>query len=195
MSQRYYTMVGTRLGEVSKSKEEILNKLAKTHPNLVKKLQKLDHARAEKIDAKNRRRLIRAIEIAHALGKIPAPQKTIFYNALKIGITLPPEQLKERIKKRLAARMKKGMGAEVRKLHDGGIPWKRMEALGLEYRFLARYLQKKITKTEILTQLETAIWRYAKRQMTWWKRDEEIRWYVPNESDSIQDAVRGFLQE
>ena len=42
MSQRYYTMVGTRLGEVSKSKEEILNKLAKTHPNLVKKLQKLD---------------------------------------------------------------------------------------------------------------------------------------------------------
>ncbi len=166
-----------------------------TTENLFKKIQKLDPARAKKIDAKNRRRLIRAIEIAYALGKIPTPQKTIFYDAIKIGITLPSNQMKERIKKRLVARMKKGVIAEARNLHGKGLSWKRMDALGLEYRFLARYLQKQISKQELAAQLETAIWRYAKRQMTWWKRDKEIHWYAPNESKDIQNAVKDFLKE
>jgi tRNA dimethylallyltransferase len=59
---------------------------------------------------------------------------------------------------------------EVKKLHKEGLPWKRMEQLGLEYRYLSRFLQNKITEEEMLTQLETAICQYAKRQMTWFKR-------------------------
>ncbi|MBI3074604.1 MAG: tRNA dimethylallyltransferase, partial [Parcubacteria group bacterium] len=195
-----------------------------TTENLFKKIQKLDPARAEKIDAKNRRRLIRAIEIAlsrtHAeQTPLPEPRSRtssqrgerrsvrgtaqtaaekpprVLFDTLKIGVMLQKEELKRRIKKRLVARMKKGMAAEARNLHGKGLSWKRMDAFGLEYRFLARYLQKKISKQEFAEQLETAIWRYAKRQMTWWKRDKEIRWYSPNESRDIQNAVNGFLKK
>ncbi|MBI3020311.1 MAG: tRNA (adenosine(37)-N6)-dimethylallyltransferase MiaA [Parcubacteria group bacterium] len=184
-----------------------------TTENLFKKIQKLDPARAEKIDAKNRRRLIRAIEIAvsrtHA-EQTPLPErssvrgtaqtaagkpKRVLFDTLKIGMMTQKEELRERIQKRLAARMKKGMVAEARKLHDEGLSWRRMDALGLEYRFLTRYLQKKISKTEMLAQLETAIWRYAKRQMTWWKRDKEIKWMKPNEYMKIKTAVADFLAQ
>jgi tRNA dimethylallyltransferase len=67
------------------------------------------------------------------------------------------------------------MVAEAKRLHRQGVSYKRMEALGLEYRYLARLLQKKITKEEFLTQLESAIYDYARRQVTYFKRNEEIR--------------------
>lgn len=62
------------------------------------------------------------------------------------------------------------MVAEVERLHDQGMSWKRLEALGLEYRYLALYLQNKISKQDMLAQLEMAIWHYAKRQRTWFKK-------------------------
>lgn len=161
---------------------------------LFKKLQVSDPARAEKIDAKNRHRLIRAIEIAAALGKTPQQQKIVLYDALKIGIRLPPEQLRGQIKTRLAVRMKKGMAAEARRLHENGLSWARMDALGLEYRFLARFLRRKIMREEMLTQLETAIWRYAKRQMTWWKHDKKINWLSLNDFEDIRQTIAFFIQ-
>lgn len=181
----------------------------KTTEALFAKLKKLDRKRTEKIDAENRRRLIRAIEIAETLGKVKsgnvlytddrpvymtsAGQKERSYDALKIGLRLPNEELRKRIKKRLAARMKKGMVAEVLRLHEKGLSWERMESLGLEYRFLARYLQKKITHDEMLARLETEIWHYAKRQMTWWKRDKTIRWYAPDEYSANVQMITDFL--
>ncbi len=67
--------------------------------------------------------------------------------------------------------MKNGMVAEVRKLHARGLSWKRMEELGLEYRYVSRYLCSKMTNEEMVEKLETEIWRYAKRQITWFKRN------------------------
>ena len=85
-------------------------------------------------------------------------------------------KLRTRIKKRLYARMKAGMVAEARGLHKAGLSYKRMTALGLEYRHLALFLQKKISKADMCIQLEKEIWHYAKRQMTYWKRNTEIEW-------------------
>lgn len=141
---------------------------------LRQKLQLLDTERYESIDIHNRVRMIRAIEIAETLGKIPnlgitIPRKSR-YDAEWIYLDLPDDVLKERIHDRLIKRMKQGMAQEIATLHAEGLSWKRLEALGLEYRFVAQYLQDKLSKQDMLAQLETAIWQYAKRQRTWFKK-------------------------
>ncbi len=141
-------------------------------------LKKRDPSRAQTIDAKNPRRLIRALEIAEALGKVPtqksAPLPTIHFEW--IGIDLPDEELKKKIHQRLLSRMRSGMLAEVKKLRRRDLSWRRMEDLGLEYRWLARYLRHTISREEMLTKLEMDIWHYAKRQRTWFKRNKKIKW-------------------
>lgn len=151
-------------------------------------LKKLDPRRAKEIDHKNPRRLIRAIEIAKYLGKVPRleirPQKDT--DILQIGIDMPDKILKERIEKRLKVRIKKGMIEEARRLYRQGLSWRRMEELGLEYRYLARYLQGKISKKGMITQLAGEIWQYAKRQRTWFKRDKRIKWFLPTKKERIE---------
>ena len=162
---------------------------------LFKKLAKLDPVRAETIDAKNPRRLIRAIEIAEALGSVPArTPATERYDTLYIGLALPKEELAERIHKRLLARMRQGMLAEAKRLREQGLSWKRMESLGLEYRFLAQFLQNKISKEELLELLNIAIRQYSKRQMVWFNRNEKIKWFQPTETKKVLSAVVKFLK-
>ncbi len=173
-------------------------------------LEKLDPSRFEKIDKNNPVRLIRAIEIAQALGSVPNfSNKTLLaenkYDVLKIGLTLPPEILKERIRNRLLFRLKKGMLREIENLHKNGLSWKRMEALGLEYRYGALYLQNlshrakadKISKEEMIEKINTESWHYAKRQNTWFKRDKEIIWINPTinkDKQLILKQIKKFLE-
>jgi tRNA dimethylallyltransferase len=176
----------------NKSLREKLEKFSAE--KLFKKLIKLDPIRAKTIDAKNPRRLIRAIEIAIALGSVP--KKTIpkpRYEILWIGLTIPKEKLHERIYTRLLSRMQSGMVSEERRLHEQGLSWKRMNSLGLEYRFLAKLLQKKISKVEMLIDLNTAIRQYAKRQIVWFKRNKKIEWVKPNDKKILKE-VKKFIK-
>ena len=68
------------------------------------------------------------------------------------------------------------MVQEAKRLHAGGLSYKRMHELGLEYRYLALFLQKKISRREMLQQLENRIWDYSKRQKMYWKRNQDIKW-------------------
>src|SRR3989338_1476679 len=167
----------------------------KTKEQLFFILKKIDARRAKTIDAQNPRRLVRAIEIATALGKVPpyqnVPRKDI--DALFVGLTLPHHELKKRIAARLAVRMNEGMVKEAEKLHGNGLSWKRMEELGLEYRYTSRYLRGLISKKEMLEKLQSEIWHYAKRQMTWFKRNRRILWFKPNEKQKIGKTVRKFI--
>jgi tRNA dimethylallyltransferase len=156
-------------------------------------LEKKDSTRAKTIDIHNKRRLIRALEIIHALGKVPKIQKKTLYTPLYIGLNLPKEKLQNNIHKRLIKRLQLGLVAEVRNLHKQGLSWKRMEELGLEYRYVSRYLQKKLTKQEMLVQLEHAIVQYAKRQITWFKRNKDILWFEPTDTKKILKTVEHFL--
>lgn len=168
----------------------------KSAQELFKLLKKLDPRRAKTIDAQNPRRLIRAIEIVKALGKVPTCNlQPTTYDLLKIGLKLPDEKLRQKIHIRLFARIREGMVAEVKRLNENGLSWKRLESFGLEYKYIALYLQKKITKDEVLTKLETEIWRYAKRQNTWFKRDEKIKWFGPKEFKKVEKVTMGFLKE
>ncbi|HWA64294.1 MAG TPA: tRNA (adenosine(37)-N6)-dimethylallyltransferase MiaA [Candidatus Paceibacterota bacterium] len=140
-------------------------------------LRKKDPTRAAAIDRHNPRRLIRALEIIEATGK-PVPPLAITpdpeYDIEWIGLN--PKNLAHRIEKRLDERLTYGMVAEVKKLHTRGVSWKRLERFGLEYKWIALFLQKKITKEQLRTNLLRDIIRYSKRQMTWFKRNPHIHW-------------------
>ena len=86
-----------------------------------------------------------------------------------------------KIQKRLHDRLKAGMIAEAKRLHASGLSYKRMEALGLEYRSLARLLQAKTTRKEFEAELLNAIRRYARKQVGYWTRNAEVRW-IPSAS-------------
>ena len=159
---------------------------------LSEKLKKLDRKRWQEIDKHNPHRLIRAIEIATAIGKVPPVKKTpAKFDLLEIGLQPDPETLKEKIHLRLLKRLKAGMVAEVRKLHHSGVSWKRLESFGLEYKWLAYFLQKKVTKTEMIEGLEKDINHYAKRQLTWFKRNKNIRWI--KDSADARELVKDWL--
>ncbi len=159
-------------------------------------IKKLDPARAKTIDPKNPRRLIRAIEISLAI-RSRASQRTSYKNStvpktrssvllghdrfdiLQIGIKKSKGELKKLIAARLKKRIK-GIITEVKKLRspaigghqqkisgNRGVSWKRLEELGLEYRFVAQYIQGKITHQKMLDKIQTESEHYAKRQMTW----------------------------
>jgi len=173
-------------------------------------LKKLDPQRFETIDKNNKVRLVRAIEIAKALGKVPALKTQSETNSagaefvsdtkfevLKIGLTLPPEILKERIRTRLLSRIKKEMIKEIENLHKNGVTWKRLNSFGLEYRYVSMYLQGKFTKPEMLEKLNTEIWHFAKRQNTWFKRDPNTLWINPlkkNDKIKAMKEVKRFLK-
>ena len=154
-------------------------------------LKKLSPKRAKEIDRKNKRRLARAIEIAKAKGKVPPLKSDPKFDCLVIGIKIEPEQLKKRIKARLLKRLKQGMVSEVKSLKKSGLSWKRLEEFGLEYRWLGRYLQKKISYGEMEERLQKDIEKFAKRQMTWFKRDKKIHW-IENRKEA-EKAIAGFL--
>jgi tRNA dimethylallyltransferase len=141
-------------------------------------LLKIDKRRAKDIDPNNKVRLIRAIEIAKTLGKVPkisinaAPK----YDVEWIGIDRDDAILKERIEKRLMERLEQEMIEEVEALNASGISWRRLLSFGLEYRYITLFLQNKVSKEEMIEKLKTEIWHYAKRQRTWFKRNKSIKW-------------------
>lgn len=165
----------------------------KTPEELFAILLEFDHLRAATIDPNNPHRIIRAIEIATKLGSVPPVQSKPKYESLQIGILTEDEVLKDKIYKRLISRLDQGMIEEAEKLHKTGLSWKRMDDLGLEYRYLALYLQNKISKEEMIEQLSREIWQYAKRQKTWFKRDQRIKWYTLEQKKEIEKEVKKYL--
>lgn len=180
--------------EVPPNKELRKNLEKKNTEELVRILKKLDSARLKNIDTNNPVRLIRAIEIAKKLGSVPnlKTQKPK-YEILNIGLKPEDATLKNKLMQRLNERMKKGMVAEAKKLHTKGLSFKRMNELGLEYRYLALYLQKKISKSGMVEKLGTEIWQFSRRQMTWFRRDKEINWFENGDTIKIVKLVNNFL--
>lgn len=182
---------GTILPEVEPDRKLRKKLNRKTAKPLYEILKKLDPRRAREIDQNNPRRIIRAIEIARALGRVPTyDQQPTTYDTLKIGLRLPDNELKRKIHIRLFARMSRGMAGEVKHLRASDLSWKRLDSFGLEYRYLAKYLNNKISKKEMLAKLETETWRYAKRQITWFKRDKSIFWLDASKNGLAEKAAR-----
>lgn len=165
----------------------------KSTEELFKELKKFDPRRAENIDSKNRRRLIRALEIIKKTGKpVSALLKQPEFDVLYIGVKKSDRELKDLIKKRLLRRLRQGMIEEVKRLKKSGVSWKRLDDFGLEYRYVAKYLKGELTKQVMIEKLQKEIEHYAKRQMTWFKRNKRIYW-VRNYKQA-EKLVKKFLK-
>ena len=128
------------------------------------------------IERNNRNRVMRVLEKLHA-GDDHVPHNHPRYRCLKLGVTWDRETLKARIDERLERRLRAGMIEEVQGLIDDGVSLEFLYKLGLEYRFIARYLTGEIPdRDDMLEQLGNAIKKFAKRQMTWFRRDRDILW-------------------
>jgi tRNA dimethylallyltransferase len=186
----------------------IYPELKSEHENLEKQstndlfeiLNRLDPDYANKIDRNNRRKIEKAIVLAKEYGKVPeikySPSLGKF---ILIGIDIPMHELSERIEKRLLKRIDQGMIEEAKKLYSNGISYEKMEELGLEYRYMSRLLRENMTMNDFLNILKTKIRQYAKRQMTWFKKMKNIKWFgnpqVENNMNDIIDYVKDKLYE
>ena len=156
-------------------------------PQLRERLKAGDPVGYLNIDLNNPRRIIRAIEVTETAGvpfsKIKKAGKPK-YDPLLLGITKTKDSLDKRIADRMKERMEAGMCEEVQALHDEhGVTWDQLEAFGLEYRRIAQYLQGAFSYDEMVEKLTRDITNFAKRQMTWFKRDKRIHW-VENENEA-----------
>ncbi len=137
----------------------------KTHTELCTLLDELDPVRGASIERRNPRRLIRAIEIATALGTVPPkPRRSPRYDVEWVLLDPPDEVLRKRIEIRLARALKRGLIREVEHLRSDGISWKRLHELGLEYRAVSAHLQGTTTHQEMREEMLRDLLRYAKKQ-------------------------------
>ena len=147
------------------------------------------------IERNNRNRVMRVLEKLHA-GDDHVPHNRPRYDCLRLGVTWERETLRARIDERLERRLEQGMVEEVRGLMDRGVSTEFLYKLGLEYRFIAQYLTGEIPRYEdMVEQLGNAIKKFAKRQMTWFRRDKDILW-LDMTGDPVAQAVAaidGFI--
>jgi tRNA dimethylallyltransferase len=162
----------------------------KTLDELGKMLLELKPDLHTREDLFHKDRCIRAIEITEFM---KSPEAESARNAmtprpdirpLVIGTTLERTVLRENISRRLRERLESGMIDEVRRLHESGASWERLESLGLEYKFVSEFLEGKVkTKEELYEKLNIAIRQFAKRQETWFRGMEKkgvvIHWLPP----------------
>ena len=132
-------------------------------------------------DVDSCQRAIRAIEIETYNAAHPMPRRELPpVESLIIGINIDRELRREKITRRLKARLEEGMVDEVRALLDEGIPAEDLIYYGLEYKFVTEYLTGQLTYDEMFNRLEIAIHQFAKRQMTWFRgmerRGFQIHW-------------------
>lgn len=123
-------------------------------------------------DANNPRRLIRYLEVAKSNDgpREHCPR----YDCLLIGLMPDEETMKKKIKSRLLERLNnENLVGEVERLNNEGVTWQRLEKFGLEYRWVARYLQGKLEYDEMTEKLNTDIFKFSKRQLSWFKRWEK----------------------
>ena len=149
------------------------------------------------VEPKNRNRVMRLLEKLHA-GDDHVPHSQTRYECLKLGVTWDRETLKKRIDERLQRRLDAGMIDEVRGLIDRGVSVGFLKKLGLEYRYITQYLIGEIpSEAEMVELLATAIKQFAKRQMTWFKRDKGITWLDMTGNPVAQacGAIDGFMGE
>ena len=147
-------------------------------------------------DRKNPRRLIRAIEISN--WKEEGKDENRKIDVIMIGLTAPREILYQLIDARVDKRMSEGMVGEVDQLLGNGVSHKRMQSFGLEYRLIDNYLTGKITEDILVETLKYKIHDFARRQLTWFKKDKRINWSNIESSDwaeNVEKKVRAWYND
>jgi tRNA dimethylallyltransferase len=131
-------------------------------------------------DRKNPRRLMRAIEVAtwmidNSRKNLPKNKKT--FDTLFVGLTAPTGFLEERISKRVNVRIGDGFEDEVKKLIDSGVDWNDQSMMSLGYRQWRDFAEGAVDRATAISEWKKEERKYARRQLTWWKRDGRVNWF------------------
>lgn len=168
--------------------------------SLYEELKKIDVKTATKLPPTDRTRIIRALEIFKLTG-VPASElrtqhkfKERRYDALKIGLTIDRRELYSRIDERVELMIKEGLVDEVRELlsrYDEGC--QPFSAVG--YREIVAHLKGKIRLDEAIRLTKQMTRNFAKRQLTWFRADKEVKWFDPEELSEIESEARSFMRK
>ncbi len=179
---------------------KLRKKLEKTPlSRLLKKLEKLDPKTFDAIDKKNKRRIIRALEVTISTGKPFSAQRekgAPLFDCLQIGLDIPREKLYKKIDARVEKMVKAGLVKETKKLSK-----KYSEKLpsmsGIGYKEIGMYLRSEITLEKAAELIKFATHNYARRQMTWFRKDERTKWVKPDKSgfNKIIKLSKSFLNK
>ena len=163
-----------------------------TEKFLFKKLKNVDQRSAEIIGINNKRKLVRALEVYEVTGKPFSVQQIKgdpLFDILQIGIKIDREKLYEKIDARIDKMIKNGLMEETKKLskkYSFGLP----AMSGIGYREIGLYLQNKTTLEEAVQKMKFRTHQYARRQMTWFRRDEKIQWI--NNYKEVEKLIKDF---
>lgn len=158
---------------------------------LVEELRRLDPVYYEKVDRRNPARVVRALEVCLQTGRPYSEQRTGQrqrrpFGIVKIGIDLPREELYERIDRRVDRMLADGLEAEARALY----PYRALNALQtVGYREFFDYFEGRTSYEEAVRLIKRNSRRYAKRQLTWFRRDPEIRWFRPTDDAAMIEYI------
>ena len=142
--------------------------------------------------------MVRYLEIIQSGDLSAVGRGEALYDFLLLGLDCPNDILRERIVLRLLNQLEKeGLIAEVKRLNDQGVSWERLISFGLEYKFVSRHLLGELTYQEMTEQLGRAIYQFAKRQKTWFRRWErrgaKINWL--KDQKNAQKKIATWLKE
>lgn len=157
-------------------------------PTLVEELKKLDPEHWAIVDKQNPRRVVHALEICHQTGKTytsfrSAKKKERPFKIIKIGLNRDREELYERINQRVLLMQEEGLEAEARNVY----PHKGLTSLRtVGYKELFAFFDGEITHEEAIRQIQSHSREYMRKQLTWFKRDQEIKWFHP---DNIKEII------
>lgn len=154
---------------------------------LAERLKRLDPVYYGEVDLRNPARVLRAVEVCLQTGRPFSSQRTGLrkqrpFDIVKIGVTLPREELYARIDRRVDAMLEAGLEEEARRM----LPYRSLNALQtVGYREFFDYFDGTVTRDEAITLIKRNSRRYAKRQLTWFRRDAEIRWFSPFDTEGV----------
>lgn len=166
-------------------------------PALVQELKELDPEHYAVVDKQNPRRVVHALEICHMTGKTYTSFRTNSkkerpFRILKIGLNRPREELYDRINRRVDMMMADGWLDEARNVY----PLRHLNALNtVGYKELFLYFDGTWSLEEAVERIKGNTRRYMRKQLTWFKRDPEIHWFTPDETDGIVALVKAELSK
>lgn len=158
---------------------------------LAEELKALDSEHYQTVDLRNPRRVIHALEICHMTGKTytsfrKKTRKTRPFNIIKIGLNRPREEMYERINNRVLNMMKQGMVEEARAVY----PHRGLNSLNtVGYKELFAHFDGDISLEDAILKIQSNTRRYMRKQLTWFKRDNEIKWFTPANVEEIINYI------
>lgn len=212
-SMMYIDAVCNGIDDIPTIKDEIRNKMKQRLETegldaLVDELRELDPQHWETVDRSNPRRVVHALEICHQTGRTYTSfrigkKKERPFNIIKIGLTrdkvlkvkrgqviMNHTELYDRINARVVSMMEQGLVEEAKSV----LPYRNEKALNtIGYKEMFRYFDNEITLEEAVKQIQSNSREYARKQLTWYKKDESMKWFHPNQEKNIKDYINSNL--